>query len=159
MSFDGLVLRAVTIDLQEKLCGARIDKIYQPTKHEIILTLRQTGATYKLLLSSLAQEARVHLVSQTAPNPPEPPLFCMVLRKHLEGGKILSFSQPNLERILEINCEVIDELGIRLCAKLSLKSWGNTAIFYSSNRVKIKLLTHSGAFLYLSAAIGKYCPV
>ncbi|MGI6144269.1 MAG: fibronectin/fibrinogen-binding protein [Clostridia bacterium] len=124
MSFDGLVLRAVTIDLQEKLCGARIDKIYQPTKHEIILTLRQTGATYKLLLSSLAQEARVHLVSQTAPNPPEPPLFCMVLRKHLEGGKILSFSQPNLERILEINCEVIDELGDKALRKIIVEIMG-----------------------------------
>ena len=124
MSFDGLVLRAITVELQEKLCGARIDKIYQPTKHKIIFTLRQTGITYKLLLSSLAQEARVHLVSHTTPNPPEPPLFCMVLRKHLEGGKILSFSQPNLERVLEINCEVIDELGDKALRKIIIEIMG-----------------------------------
>lgn len=124
MSFDGIVLRAITTELETKLRGARIDKIYQPTKHQIILTLRQKGASYKLLLSSLAQEARVHLVSQTAPNPPQPPLFCMVLRKHLEGGKILSFTQQGLERVLEINCEVLDELGEKTQRKISIEIMG-----------------------------------
>lgn len=124
MSFDGLVLRAVTLELQEKLCGARIDKIYQPTKRDIILTLRQKGTNYKLLLCSQAHEARVHLVSATAPNPPEPPLFCMVLRKHLEGGKILSLTQQNLERVLEIDCEVFDELGEKTKRKIIIEIMG-----------------------------------
>lgn len=111
MSFDGIVLRAVATELNEALLGARIDKVYQPTKHEIILVLHQKGgAPTKLLLSSLAQEARVHLVSQTPPNPATPPLFCMVMRKHLEGGKILSIAQQKFERVLEISCEIIDEL-------------------------------------------------
>lgn len=124
MSYDGLVLRAVTLELHEKLCGSRIDKIYQPTKHELIFNLRQKGASYKLLLSSLAQEARVHLVTATAPNPSEPPLFCMVLRKHLEGGKILAVSQQDLERILEIECEVLDELGDKVLRKLIIEIMG-----------------------------------
>lgn len=112
MSFDGIVMRAVALELEEALLGARIDKIYQPTKHELILVMhRKGGVPLKLLLSTLAQEARVHMVTQTPPNPTAPPLFCMVMRKHLEGGKIVSISQQRLERVLEINCEVIDELG------------------------------------------------
>jgi predicted ribosome quality control (RQC) complex YloA/Tae2 family protein len=112
MAFDGIVMRAVALELEEALRGARIDKIYQPTKHELIFVLhRKGGASLKLLLSTLAQEARVHTVTQTPPNPTTPPLFCMVMRKHLEGGKIISITQQKLERVLEINCEVIDELG------------------------------------------------
>lgn len=124
MSFDGIVLRTVAVELTQKLIGARIDKIYQPLKHQIILTLRQQGCSYKLLLSALAQEARVHLVSQTPANPLEPPLFCMVLRKHLEGGKILSITQQNLERVLEINCEVPDELGEKTQRKIVIEIMG-----------------------------------
>lgn len=124
MSFDGIVLRTVAVELAQKLTGARIDKIYQPLKQQIILTLRQQGCSYKLLLSAQAQEARAHLVSQTPANPPEPPLFCMVLRKHLEGGKILSITQQNLERVLEINCEVPDELGEKTQRKIVIEIMG-----------------------------------
>ncbi|HHY05588.1 MAG TPA: fibronectin/fibrinogen-binding protein, partial [Clostridia bacterium] len=124
MSFDGIALRTITTELEKKLCGARIDKIYQPQKQQIILHLHQKGISYKLLLSSLAQEARVHLVSQTASNPAQPPLFCMVLRKHLEGGRILSFTQPGLERILEINCEVLNELGDKTERKMIIEIMG-----------------------------------
>ena len=125
MSYDGIVLRAVTVELAQELQGARIAKIYQPTKHQLILVLhRKGGVPAKLLLSTLAQEARVHLVSQTPPNPLTPPLFCMVMRKHLEGGKIISLLQQKLERVLEINCEVIDELGEKAFRKIIIEIMG-----------------------------------
>lgn len=125
MSFDGIVLRAVATELNEALLGARIDKVYQPTKHEIILVLHQKGGSpAKLLLSALAQEARVHLLAQTPPNPATPPLFCMVMRKHLEGGKILSIAQQRFERVLEINCEIIDELGEKALRQIIIEIMG-----------------------------------
>lgn len=124
MSYDGIVLRAVSLELNSLLQGARIDKIYQPGKSEIILNLRQPGQTYRLLLSALAQDAGVFLSGQSRSNPSQPPLFCMVLRKHLEGGKILSVKQPGLERVLEITCDVADELGERVNRCLTVEIMG-----------------------------------
>ncbi|MDD2401255.1 MAG: NFACT RNA binding domain-containing protein [Clostridia bacterium] len=124
MSFDGLVLKTVTTELEKLLQGARIDKIHQPTKHKIILALRQRGQNYKLLLSSLAHESRAHLITQAPANPSNPPLFCMVMRKHLEGGRIISITQPGLERIMEMTCEVIDELGDKVFKKIIIEIMG-----------------------------------
>lgn len=124
MSYDGIVMRAVTFELNNNLKGARIDKIYQPGKKEVILHIRQPGHTHKLLLSANAQEAGVYLTEQARPNPTEPPLFCMVLRKHLEGGKILSFEQVNMERIMKIQCEVIDELGDKVKRTIIIEIMG-----------------------------------
>ncbi|MDD4146253.1 MAG: NFACT family protein, partial [Clostridia bacterium] len=153
MSFDGIVLRAVTMELATKLSGARIDKIYQPAKQQIILTLRQKEASYKLLLSSLAQEARVHLVSQTTPNPPQPPVFCMVLRKHLEGGRILSFTQQNLDRVLEINCEVLDELGEKAQRKIIIEIMGKHSNILLLNPQQNKIID---ALRRVPASISRY---
>lgn len=111
MSFDGIVLRAVAHECSQHLTGARIDKIAQPNRHEIVMTLRNRSQNYKLLFSTLAQEARIHLITSAAPNPPQPPLFCMVLRKHLEGGKILSIRQSSLDRILILSVQIVDEMG------------------------------------------------
>lgn len=111
MSYDGTVMRAVTLELEQILSGARIDKIYQPNKNEVCLILRKPGHTHRLLLSAAARDPAVFLITRQPVNPAEPPLFCMLLRKHLEGGKVLSFSQQGLDRILEINCEATDELG------------------------------------------------
>ena len=111
MSYDGIVLRAVAHECSQRLIGGRIDKIAQPNRNEIIMTLRNQSQNYKLLLSTLAQEARVHFTTSTVPNPPQPPLFCMVLRKHLEGGKVLSIRQSGLDRILVMSVQVTDEMG------------------------------------------------
>lgn len=111
MSYDGIVMRAVTLELDKTLRGARIDKIYQPNKNEISLLLRQPGQSFRLMLSTIAQEPGVYLTKHSSANPTEPPLFCMLLRKHLEGGKIASFEQHGLERVMLINCDVVNELG------------------------------------------------
>jgi predicted ribosome quality control (RQC) complex YloA/Tae2 family protein len=111
VAFDGLVLAAVTHELTKNLLNARVDRVFQPEREEIHLILRQPGQNYRLLLSAQAERARVHLTNENKPNPTQPPLFCMVLRKHLEGGRIVQIEQPNLERILRLTVESVDEIG------------------------------------------------
>ena len=111
MTYDGLVMNGVARECDRLLAGARVDRIAQPNKNEIILHLHNQGKNYKLLISTLAQEARVHFTSTAPPNPGQPPVFCMVLRKHIEGGRILSIGQQGLDRILHINVSAMDEFG------------------------------------------------
>ena len=111
MAFDGVVLSAMVHELTEKLQQARIDRVLQPEREEIHLVLRQPGQNYRLLLSAQADQARIHLTKESKPNPGQPPLFCMVLRKHLEGGRLVKIEQPNRERILRLEIEAYDELG------------------------------------------------
>lgn len=111
MSFDGIVLAAVRTELEATLIHARIDKIYQPASDTLVLHTRQKGITRKLLLSAHATHTRVHFTEQSFENPPSPPLFCMVLRKHLEGSRVIRVSQPGLERQLSLHVETVDELG------------------------------------------------
>lgn len=111
MPFDGLVLAAVKKELAASLTGIRIEKIYQPARDEIHLILGGTGGRRRLLLSADPGLARVHLTGRAGENPPSPPVFCMVLRKHLEGGRIAGFSQPGYDRVLTISVDTRDELG------------------------------------------------
>lgn len=108
MPFDGLALAAVRQELAEILTGCRIEKIYQPAREEVHLVLSKPGGRYRLLLSADAGMARVHLTSGAGQNPPSPPVFCMVLRKYLEGGKIRGFSQPGYDRVLIISVDTGD---------------------------------------------------
>ncbi|HBQ27894.1 MAG TPA: fibronectin/fibrinogen-binding protein, partial [Desulfotomaculum sp.] len=116
MPFDGLVLAAIKKELIDgalnltPLLGSRIDRIYQPAPLELNIVLRQPGKRNRLLISAHANEARIHLTEQTKENPASPPLFCMVLRKHLEGGRIVGLAQEGLERILVFQIEVRNEI-------------------------------------------------
>lgn len=111
MAFDGLVMAAVRAELQEKLTGGRIEKIYQPLAGEITILVHKNRDKFRLLVSADARDARVHLTSTVKENPLAPPMFCMVLRKHIEGGRITSIEQAGLERVLMIKVEAMDELG------------------------------------------------
>lgn len=111
MPFDGMVMAAITKELADTLTGCRIDRIHQPAREEVHLVLSRPGAKYRLLLSADPGTARVHLTGSGAENPPSPPVFCMVLRKHLEGGRIYGFSQPGYDRVLTIAVDTRDELG------------------------------------------------
>lgn len=111
MPFDGLVLASVCSELNNKLTGGRIERIHQPGKMELVVLVYKPGSRQKLLLSADPQNARVHLTATARENPSSPPLFCMVLRKHLEGGRIAGFYQAGLERVLVIKIESRDELG------------------------------------------------
>ncbi len=111
MPFDGLVLAAVSNELEQIIIGGRIEKIYQPAREEINIIIHQRQGRHRLLLSASSGLARVHITGWSKENPATPPIFCMVLRKHLEGGRITSVSQHALERVLEITVEARDELG------------------------------------------------
>jgi predicted ribosome quality control (RQC) complex YloA/Tae2 family protein len=124
LAFDGVALSAVTNELQE-LVGSRIEKIYQPEPSCVLLHLHTRQNRCKLLLSSHPVNGRVHLTKLTYTNPLHPPLFCMILRKHLEGGKLVSVTQgENLERSLTISVEVLDELGDLTIKQIILEIMG-----------------------------------
>ncbi|MED4124508.1 NFACT RNA binding domain-containing protein [Halalkalibacterium halodurans] len=111
MSFDGLMTRAIVHELQETISAGRILKIYQPFKTELLLTIRAQGANHQLLLSANANFARVHFTKEKYANPATPPMFCMLLRKHLEGAVIEEIKQIDLDRIIEITVKTRDEIG------------------------------------------------
>jgi len=109
MPFDGITLYGVVQELKECLPGTKINKIYQPNNHEINLFVRNNHQEYKLLLSVDPINCRIHFTNNLEANPSSPPMFCMLLRKYLTGGKIDSISQLGLERIVEIVVQNTDE--------------------------------------------------
>jgi predicted ribosome quality control (RQC) complex YloA/Tae2 family protein len=110
MSLDGIFLNSITNDLYKKLIGGRVDKIHQPDKNEIVISIRSKGENYKLLITAIGSSPRLHLTSVIRQNPLEPPMFCMLLRKHLTGAHITDIRQVNFDRIVEISFECKDEL-------------------------------------------------
>ena len=123
MSLDGIVARALVHELQS-CAGARIAKIYQPTEHEIVLHMRGRGANRRLLLSAHPAMARLHLTQSAWENPAEPPMFCMLLRKHCEGGVIERIAQDGLERVVHLDIRHRDELGDLALKRLTLELMG-----------------------------------
>jgi len=112
MPIDGVVIRNIVFELNQNLLNGRIDKILQPEKDEIIISIRSNGKNYRLLLSSNPNYPRVCLTNVQKQNPINAPMFCMVLRKHLSGGKIVKIEQFELDRIIKIYIEGYDELGV-----------------------------------------------
>ncbi len=110
MALDGIFLSAVRREL-ERLIGGRVDKIYQPAREEIIMTVRTREGSEKLLFNSSANDARVHITNAAAENPKTPPMFCMLLRKRLTSGKLVSIRQDGCERVLYFDFDCISELG------------------------------------------------
>ncbi|EJQ48571.1 hypothetical protein IEQ_03243 [Bacillus cereus BAG6X1-2] len=111
MAFDGLFTRAITHEIANSLQTGRISKIYQPSKYEVLLHIRANGKNKKLILSSHPTYARMHLTNQNYDSPALPPMFCMLLRKHLEGGFIEKIEQIDLERIIQITVRSRNEIG------------------------------------------------
>ncbi len=103
MSFDNLMMKAITDELREKLGGAPVQRVYQPGREEIVLHLYSRGSQPGLLVSLDSRHARVHLSASRFKNSPRPSPFCMLLRKYLVGGRAVSFTNPPLERVLEIS--------------------------------------------------------
>ncbi|WP_242219578.1 NFACT family protein [Bacillus cereus group sp. BfR-BA-01380] len=111
MAFDGLFTRAITHEIANSLQTGRISKIYQPSKYEILLHIRANGKNQKLILSAHPTYARMHLTTQNYDSPALPPMFCMLLRKHLEGGFIEKIEQIDLERMIQITIRSRNEIG------------------------------------------------
>lgn len=111
MALDGLVTCAIATELASKCVGGRITKIYQPNENDILLQIRSQRENLRMILSVNPTYPRAHLTNHSFHNPTEPPMFCMLLRKHCEGGIIESIQQIDLERILHIEVRSRDELG------------------------------------------------
>jgi len=124
MALDGIAISCLVHELQSALCNGRIDKIHQPEADEIILAVRNHGDSYKLLLTANASHPRLHLTNKAKNNPMTPPLFCMVMRKHIQGGRILSITQPNFERVVHIQIEAMNEMGDLVGKMLTIEIMG-----------------------------------
>ncbi|MFK9092365.1 NFACT family protein [Bacillus salipaludis] len=111
MSFDGLFTKAMVDELLSSLKGGRINKVHQPYKNEVILTIRANGVNQKLLLSAHPSYARVQLTNEAYDNPSEPPMFCMLLRKHIEGYILEDLYQVDNDRMIIIEIKGRNEIG------------------------------------------------
>ena len=124
MPMDALCLSAVLRETSAAAVGGRIDKIYQPSRDEIILQLRGREGACKLLLSANPARPRIQLTGLHWENPAQPPMFCMLLRKYLSGGRILSLHQPPMERVAELCIEAANEMGDKVSRRLVLEVIG-----------------------------------
>lgn len=134
MSFDGIFLNCIKNDLSNKLIGGRVDKIYQPDKNEIFLSIRNGGENYKLMMSISSSSPRCSLTNLNRKNPDTPPMFCMLLRKHLTSSRIIDIKQHNFDRILEIVFECKDELDTTVNKSIVIEIMGkhSNIIFYNT---------------------------
>ncbi|MDE5749072.1 MAG: NFACT family protein, partial [Acetatifactor sp.] len=116
MAFDGVTIAAIVKELNDTCLGGRLYKIAQPESDELLLTIKTASGQRRLLLSADASLPLVYLTDQNKPSPMTAPGFCMLLRKHLQNGRITAVTQPGLERIIHIDVEHLDEMG-DLCHK------------------------------------------
>lgn len=139
MSYDGIVTRAVVNELNKKLVGGRVDKIYQQEKDELTFTIYNNGMNHKLLISASSSTPRLYLTKLTFKNPETPPVFCMLLRKHLIGGHILNVRQVGLDRVIILTFSGTDELGHQQNRELIVEIMGKHSniilIEENSNRI------------------------
>ena len=130
MAFDAYFLSAVLQEIREKALGSRIEKIHQPSRDSVILLLKCPGGREKLLLAANPASPRLHLTAESPENPAEPPMFCMLLRKHLSGARLVSVAQPAMERLAVFTFDCIDELGDPVQKKLIAELMGRTCNIY-----------------------------
>lgn len=138
MPFDGSMVLALKIELEKEILNHRIDKIHQPEVDEIIMATRGQGKNKKILLSAHSKYPRIHLTNLPKLNPATPPMFCMLLRKHLVGNRIVGVYQPSLERIIELEMEGYDELNQLSKKRLIIEMMGkhsNIILVDHQNRI------------------------
>lgn len=124
MAFDGIVTNSLTKELNKNLLNGRINKVYQPENDEIFLHIRNNRENFVLLISASPNNPRFHLTTQTKKNPMQPPMFCMILRKYLEGSTILGIEQLFMDRVIFIDIASRNELGISSEKRLILEIMG-----------------------------------
>ena len=127
MALDTVMLSALAAELRPKLEGARIDKVRQPEREQVLLSIRNKGENMRLLINAGAGSGRVALTGQSFENPAEPPMFCMLLRKYLVGARIEKLTQPNWERLLLVDIISHNELGDSVCLKLAIELMGRSS--------------------------------
>ena len=146
MALDGIVIANIIKELNDTLLGSRIYKIAQPENDELLITLKTKDGQYRLALSANASLPLVYLTPQNKPSPMTAPNFCMLLRKHLNNGRILSITQPSLERIIDIEIEHLNEMG-DLCSKhLIIELMGkHSNIIFCDNNIILDSIKHVSA--------------
>ena len=130
MAFDAYFLTAVLDEIRSKTAAARIEKIHQPSRDTVILLLKTQEGRQKLMFVANPTAPRLHLTTTSPENPPEPPMFCMLLRKHLSGARLNEISQPPMERCATFTFDCIDEMGDSVQKKLVAELMGRTCNLY-----------------------------
>ena len=148
MALDGITTSAIVSELKAALLGGRIDKIHQPLADEIRMSIRGLGSgAKKIIISANSAHPRIHLTESSRENPMTAPLFCMVMRKHIAGGKIIDIVQPNFERIIILRIESANEMGDITTKNLILEIMGkhsNLILTDETGKIldSIKRVTH-----------------
>ena len=118
MAYDGIITYAITKELADRITLGKIEKIYQPGTEELLVHIHTRSGNVRLFISCNSQSARVCLTTGSYVNPEQPPTFCMLLRKHLQGGRITEIRQKDSERIIEMDIEAQNELGFSVSRRL-----------------------------------------
>lgn len=127
MPLDAVTVSALAKELSERLEGGKIDKVQQPERDMLLLSLRAKGENLRLVIAAGTGNARAGITRGSFENPAEPPMFCMLMRKHLVGARILSVTQPEYERMLIFTLDTHDELGVQSEKKLAVELIGRSA--------------------------------
>lgn len=149
MAFDGFVVAALVREMNDKLLGGRLYKIAQPEEDELFITVKNNKEQYRLLLSASASLPLVYILQDNKPSPLTAPNFCMLLRKHISNGRIISVTQPGLERIIRFEIEHLDEMG-DLCKKfliVELMGKHSNIIFCDESDMIIDSIKHIPAYV------------
>lgn len=138
MALDGIFLSRIKDELSSVAVGMRVDKVQQPSRDTIVLSLRGKNGAYRLLICVRADSPRIHFTSHSVENPASPPMFCMLLRKYLTSAKITGIRQKELDRILFIDFDASNEIGDRIKLSLCVEIMGkysNLILLSQDNRV------------------------
>ena len=130
MAFDAFFLTAVLNEIRQKATGARVEKIHQPGRDSVILLLRCESGREKLLFAPNPAAPRLHLTTASPENPDQPPMFCMLLRKHLSGARLAEITQPAMERAATFTFDCTDEMGFPVQKRLVAELMGRTCNLY-----------------------------
>lgn len=146
MSLDGFSLSLLITELNQTLTGGRIDRIYQPDKHTLTLLVRQLNETIRLLISIKPENPCMYISAALPENPAAPPAFCMLLRKHLEDGRIASLTQHGLDRTVFIDIDVRNERGELVTKRLVVELMGkHSNIIFTQNNLIVDAIRRIGA--------------
>ena len=124
MALDGAMLHLIKRELEEGVLGAKVDKVFQPSREMLILAMRGKNMNRKLLISASANSARIHFTEYPVENPAQPPMLCMLLRKRLCGARLSAIEQPGLERVLLLKFDAHNELGDEITLTLAVEIMG-----------------------------------
>lgn len=147
MAFDGITIANIVHELRENLLDGRINKIAQPETDELLLTIKTPKGQKRLSISASASLPLIYLTETNKPSPMTAPNFCMLLRKHINNGRITAITQPKLERIIRFEVEHLDELG-DLCKKyliIEIMGKHSNIIFCTEDNKIIDSIKHVSA--------------